>query len=133
MGFGWAQDTIRIDGPDQQILQGVLRNRPAMVYVWATWCGPCREELPRIKQFMAGHKLRIIGLHLGGDWQGIGAYLQRENLTGLETYRISTTEARKLKLPGVPTSFVFDAKGKIVKTHYGPLTWETLLSLSRLR
>lgn len=114
-------------------MQTLLQGRPAIVYVWATWCAPCREELPRIQQFRAEHKVRIVGLHLGGDWKGIQAFLEQENLKGLETYRITTSEARKLKLPGVPTSFVFDGKGKLLKTHYGPLSWEALEGLSKTR
>jgi thiol-disulfide isomerase/thioredoxin len=107
---------------------------------WATWCGPCRAEIPDLIQLQNKYKdrLQILGLVVDDDDQdAIKEFVEKFAIN----YPIAiATDDIRLKYGGIaalPTSFVLDAEGRIVQKHEGlrdPILYETeirsLLGLS---
>ena len=97
-----------------------------LVNFWATWCMPCREEMPEIVNLLGKYKekgLRAVGIALeSGEPAEIKAFLEENRALGI-TYPILVGDE---KTPGqfgsvemVPTTYLVDAKGLIVKRYIG--------------
>jgi len=111
-----------VDG--RPISTGDLRGKVVIVNFWATWCPPCRAEIPDLVALQAayGDRLQIIGVSQDeGPIDGVKRFAadQRMNYPIVMT----TVEIEKA-FPGVtalPTSFVLDREGRIVQRHVGML------------
>jgi thiol-disulfide isomerase/thioredoxin len=97
---------------------------------WATWCGPCRAEIPDLIELQAKYKdrLQIIGLTV--DDEDAGAVQQVVKETGIN-YPVAMASAEvRLKYGGIaalPTSFMLDSEGRVMQKHEGlhdPLLYE---------
>ncbi|MGE0069537.1 MAG: TlpA family protein disulfide reductase, partial [Thiomonas sp.] len=105
-----------------------LRGRPLVVNLWATWCPPCRRELPlliRAAQQQTG--ARIVLVNEGETAQRVAAYLQRERLG--DPGVLLDPGSRLLaayQSPGLPTTLFIAADGRVQRVHIGELSAATL-------
>lgn len=104
-----------------------LRGKVVLLNFWATWCPPCREEIPsmmRLNQAMAGKQFQMLAVSINeGGAQEVEAYFKQSgtNLPAL----LDPTQgvAKHYGLTGVPESFVIDKKGVILKKVVGGMEW----------
>lgn len=90
---------------------------------WATWCGPCRIEIPWFKEFERMYKDRgfaVLGVAMDEEgWEVINPYVEKMQIN----YRILLGTDMVADLYGgvgaLPTSFVIDREGRIAATHVG--------------
>ncbi|MCY4599470.1 MAG: TlpA disulfide reductase family protein [Acidobacteria bacterium] len=101
---------------------GDWRGKVALVNFWATWCGPCREEIPHLIQLQERYPdhLQVIGISTDeGDPANVAAFADR---MGVNYPIVMATPELNREFPGVfalPTSFIVDPDGRIVQTHVG--------------
>jgi cytochrome c biogenesis protein CcmG/thiol:disulfide interchange protein DsbE len=93
-----------------------FRGSVLVVNVWASWCGPCRDEAPQLDQ--AWNALRGRGVRfLGVDHQDVRAdgvaFVREFEIGYLMAYDPEGTLAAAYGAAGVPTTFVIDAQGRI--------------------
>jgi thiol-disulfide isomerase/thioredoxin len=63
-----------------------LRGKPVLVNFWATWCGPCRDEIPKLNELAQKYpKLTIIGVNVAEDNETVSAFLKTQS-TGYEVW-----------------------------------------------
>jgi thiol-disulfide isomerase/thioredoxin len=105
-----------------------LAGKAVVVNFWATWCGPCRAEIPGMMKVYEKYKARgfeIVGISLDkGGWDVVKPYLAKNNIS----YPIVVAGQELAEayggIEGIPTSFFVDRKGNIVSRHVGALTGE---------
>ena len=106
----------------QQIINRILENNKGkVVYMdcWATWCGPCRAEMPESKKLMKeldGQDVTFVFLCLDSDEKGWKAVLTKYQLGGQHyflTQKQSSDIRKSLDIQGVPHYFLIDKKGII--------------------
>lgn len=110
--------------------------RPAVVNLWATWCAPCREEMPMLaaaQRREAG--VTFLFVNQGESASAIHAYLVDQDL---ELRNVLLDTAKQLGplvgSRGLPTTLFYDARGRLVDAHLGVLNAASLESrLRRLR
>jgi thiol-disulfide isomerase/thioredoxin len=119
--------TVRdLDG--REISPASLRGKVVIVNFWATWCGPCRAEVPDLVALQEKYKdtLQVIGI--SEDEAGVEV-VKRFAAEHKVNYPVAmmTPELEKL-FPGIsalPTSFILDRESRVVQKHVGMLTART--------
>lgn len=101
-----------------------------LVNFWATWCGPCREEMPsldRLQAKLGGERFQVVPISLDrGGTDRVLAFLKDNGIGHLTTYFDAASKSLALfTLPGLPTSVLIDAKGRQVARLIGPAQWDS--------
>jgi peroxiredoxin len=114
------------------------RGRPLIINFWATWCQPCRREMPslvRLHETMAGGGLEILAVSIDADRAAVERYLRETPLPLRVLLDPGKAAAERYGVVTVPSSFVLDPEGRVVERIDGEADWtspELLATLARL-
>jgi len=96
-----------------------------LVDFWATWCAPCREEIPVFKDLHAryGSKgLTLIGIAMDDEGATVvGPFVQENGMPYVNLLGNEEVATAWGPLRGLPTKFLLDKQGRIVDTFFGPV------------
>lgn len=97
-----------------------------LVHFWASWCGPCHDELPELAKFIAKHRLHAYAITQAEAWSAADAYLRAQHiaLPNLLADEDGSVSAR-FHVSALPSTFIFDSRGKVVAHYLGPVDWES--------
>lgn len=106
-----------------------FRDKAVLLNIWATWCVPCREEMPaldRLQQKLGGQNFEVVALSI--DSAGVPAVKRFYEETGVRSLAIyvdpSMRATSSLHVVGVPTTVLIDRKGREIGRHTGPAQWD---------
>jgi thiol-disulfide isomerase/thioredoxin len=127
-----AAPEFKLDGLDGKPLSlAAARGKVVLLNFWATWCGPCRAEIPDLIALQQKYRdqLQIIGLTVDDDDAAMIKEVVAETRIN---YPVAMTSPEvRMQYGGIaalPTSFVLDAQGRVVQKHEGlrdPALYET--------
>ncbi len=133
-----APDFVATDLEGNPVRLTDLRGEVVLLNIWATWCPPCREEMPsmqRLHDDLSPRGLQIVavsidaaqgGVDLAGNPGGdIAAFAEQMRLTFPLWHDPAGDINRIYRTTGVPESFVIDRDGTIVKKVIGPTEWDS--------
>ncbi len=103
------------------------RGKVVLLNFWATWCPPCRREMPsmeRLRQKMTGRPLEIVALDSAETREDVQAYLAQMALGFPVLLDVDGLNTRRWKVYALPTSFLLDAEGRIRYVLKGPTEWD---------
>ncbi len=104
-----------------------FRGNPVIVNFWATWCPPCRKELPSMNRAWRKLKdqgIQMIAIDVGEDEDTIFGFLSDYPIDFLVLMDLDGTEVTRWPVKGVPTTFVIDPEGRIAYTAIGGREWD---------
>ena len=115
-----------------------FRGQVVVLNLWATWCGPCRLEMPSLDRLQAnegGPDLHVLPLSLDrGALEQVEDFYQEVGIRHLAIYRDPTgAVGRALGALGLPTTVVIDQAGREVGRLLGPAEWDGPEALALLR
>ena len=109
-----------LDGGDALPLS-TFRGRPVLVNFWATWCPPCRAELPELEKVYnhyGGRGLVLASINVDRSAEAARRFVKRQGLN-LPFYRVPESELRALGVRSIPTSVLLDGQGHVVQVYQG--------------
>lgn len=141
-----APDFQARDLSGRPVSLGELRGEVILLNIWATWCGPCREEMPsmqRLHDELADEGLRIVAVSIdaargemdpggrpGGDVEG---FVREMGLT-FDIWRDPSGRIQQTyRTMGVPESYVIDRDGVIMKKVIGATEWDSEANVQLIR
>lgn len=106
-----------------------FKGKVVFVNLWATWCGPCRAEMPGIQKLhnsIDSKEIAFVMLSLDKNEhkQKVIDYIQKHEFT-FPTYRPSGYLPEQLNVPSIPTTLIISREGKIVSTEVGATNFNT--------
>lgn len=126
------------DATGGQVTLSEWRGKVVLLNLWATWCAPCKVEMPaldRLQAKLGGEAFEVIALSL--DRSGQAAPQQFFEDSGIRSLRLfiddSAQTANRLKAGGLPTSIIIDARGREVARLAGTAEWDEDAALAYLR
>ena len=102
------------------------RGRVVIVNFWATWCEPCREEMPslvRLREKFAGKPVTVLAVNYGESREKVVKFLEHETVSLPIVLDAQKDVARDWDVGGLPMTFVVDAKGRVRYSVFGARDW----------
>jgi cytochrome c biogenesis protein CcmG/thiol:disulfide interchange protein DsbE len=104
-----------------------MDGRPTLLVVWATWCEPCRRELPEIQSFARSNPgIKVVTVNLGDDVDSVATFLDEVDV---DLTTVIDTEGRltsATEVATVPSLAMLSTVGDVVARHSGELKPSTL-------
>ena len=119
-------DVLRTDGRRDSL--AAYRGRVVLLNIWATWCPPCREEMPALQRFAREYAGRVIVLGIDqGEAGTVAAQFAKERgVTFPILVDLEQQYGRTYAAVGLPTTVIVGRDGRIVKGIDGPMTLEQM-------
>ncbi|PFF02878.1 thiol:disulfide interchange protein [Bacillus thuringiensis] len=120
-------ELTKLDGTNVKLSD--LKGKKVILNFWATWCGPCQQEMPDMEDFYKEHKenVEILAINYtpsekGGGEEKVSNFVKEKGITFpiLLDKNIDVTTAYKVIT--IPTSYFIDTKGVIQDKFIGPMT-----------
>jgi len=117
--------------PGPTIDLAALSGRPVLVNLWASWCGPCREEMPVLQAAHEryGEQVQFLGVDSKDSTEAGAALLDDLGVTYPQVIDAEGELLNHLGVPGLPVTILLDDVGGIAATHVGPLDEESIEEL----
>ena len=126
----WAMEFTDLDG--KAVPMAGFKGQPLVINFWATWCAPCKEEMPDFQRLASGElgkKVKIVGIGIDNA-PNMSAFAKQNGITypllvggpaGLDLLKTLGN-----KVGGLPYTVVLDARGDVVVNHLGRISAEAL-------
>jgi thiol-disulfide isomerase/thioredoxin len=118
------------DGTGQRMQLANFKGKVIVLNLWATWCAPCRREMPtldRLQAKLGGPKFQVVALSadMGGP-AAVRDFFRHVGARHLSVYVDPSMEAlNRLKAPVLPTTLLLDAAGREIGRLTGPTEWDS--------
>jgi peroxiredoxin len=118
--------------PDMQgnlVRLSALRGQAVLINIWATWCYPCRAEMPSMNALYHDYRARgftIVAIATDAEGKAVVApFIEMYGLTFPVVLDPQNVVGAQLRVPGIPASYVLDKRGRIVGLEIGARDWNT--------
>ena len=126
------------DGAGTPMTLASFKGKTILLNLWATWCAPCREEMPaldRLQAELGSDKFEVVALAV--DRTGPDAaqkFLDGIQVKNLKLYSDTTTRSGSaLKAIGMPTTILIDPEGREIGRMSGPAEWDSEAAKALIR
>ena len=117
------------DGEGRPRNLGEFRGKIVLLNIWATWCGPCRREMPsldRLQRLLGGSDFEVVALSIDrAGLEVVRRFYAEAGIRNLAIYIDSSGKApRALATIGVPATLLIDRDGRELGRLVGPAEWD---------
>lgn len=122
-----APDFTLRDADGEIYRLSALRGQPVIVNFWATWCPPCREEMPSMQrawESLQSQGVMLLAINVGENADTIFQFTGNTQLDFPILLDEDGTTSGAWPMKGLPTTFVIDPQGRIVYSAIGGREWD---------
>ena len=104
------------------------RGKVVILNFWATWCPPCRAEMPSMETLYQRYKdqgLEMLAVNLGENTSTVQQFIQRNGYTFPVLLDRERKSGSLYGIEAIPTTFILDRQGKIIGRIVGSIHWDT--------
>jgi thiol-disulfide isomerase/thioredoxin len=123
-----------LSGPSR--LLSDYRGTPLIINVWASWCGPCRQEmasLDRLSRRYGGTQFTVIGISTDDYPDAAMGFLQKSGTTFKHFIDTRLLLENMLGANRIPLTILVDAQGRVLGKYYGAKEWDSPEALELIR
>jgi thiol-disulfide isomerase/thioredoxin len=105
-----------------------FRGKPLIINVWASWCGPCRQEmgsLDKLSRRYGGKQFNVIGISTDDYRDSAKDFLQKSNTTFTNFIDSKLIMENMLGAGQIPLTLLINAQGKVLGKFYGAKEWDS--------
>lgn len=116
---------LNLNGEEVEISS--FRNKVVFLNFWATWCGPCKKEMPAMEKLYRKYKERgfvILGIDYMEKRDKAANFMKEMNLTFPTLLDPKGSVAKLFNVYAIPSSFLIDKKGMVRGFAYGAREWD---------
>jgi len=126
------------DGRGRDLTLAAFRGRTVLLNIWATWCPPCRAEMPtldRLQANLGGPEFHVVALSIDrGGLETVRAFYADIGIKHLDLYVSEQLRAMTaLGVAGLPTTLLVSAQGREVARKLGPAEWDSPSAISQIK
>ncbi|SNB56019.1 Thiol-disulfide isomerase or thioredoxin [Arboricoccus pini] len=126
----------RLDGNPASLAD--YKGKVVVLNLWATWCAPCKKEMPSLARLQAGfpkdHLVVLAASVDRGDDSKVENFVDAAGLTDLEILRDAKMAVpRELTLPGIPATLIIDKEGREAARILGDRDWDAAPTIATLK
>lgn len=125
-----------VDGEGRELTLADFQGRMVLLNIWATWCVPCREEMPMLDALQArlgGPDFQVLPLSV--DRAGLDAVQRFYEEIGIQNLGMYLSDERSampaLGVIGLPTTLLIDRDGREIARFVGPAEWDSPEAISQ--
>jgi len=99
-----------------------LKGQVVMINFWASWCGPCRQEMPLLEKLYAKYKpmgFTMLGINVEPDSTLAAGFLQKTPVTFPILFDTKSEVSKLYEVAGMPSTAIIDRKGNLRWVHRG--------------
>jgi peroxiredoxin len=124
-----AAPDFKVKASDGSVIElSKLKGKVVVINYWATWCGPCKLEIPGFINVYNDYKskgLEIVGVSVDeSGWSVVKPFLAKANITYPVVLADKTLKSAYGQIDAIPTTFFVNRKGMIVDHHVGYMSKE---------
>lgn len=124
-----AVSVPRLESPGE-ITIGRPGARPTVVNLWASWCGPCKDEMPAVQRFAtATPGVRVVGVAIDDAPDAAREFAREVGVRFPLGVDSDDRVGDEFGVTGLPTTLLFDREGRLASTWAGPVTEADLTEL----
>ncbi|MEI8168470.1 MAG: TlpA disulfide reductase family protein [Rhodoferax sp.] len=115
-----------LTGPSRKLSE--FRGKPLIINVWASWCGPCRQEmgsLERLSRSKGAQQFNVIGISTDDYPEAAKGFLQKAKTTFSHYIDSKLLLENMLGADHLPLTLLIDANGRILEKIYGAEAWDS--------
>ena len=125
------------DGAGRKLLLADFAGRVVLLNIWATWCPPCREEMPALdalQRALGGPDFAVVPISI--DNEGIDAPRKFYNEIGIRDLGLYWGKDVRVQLAfaafGLPTTLLINRNGQEIARIYGPAKWDKPAAITQI-
>jgi|SRR5690625_371045 len=107
-----------------------FRGEPVMLNFWATWCPPCRAEIPDMQKFYEDKDVTILAVNLYGseqDKDDVPEFIEEFGMTFPVLLDEESKVSTKYNIQPIPTTYLINSDGRIHNLAFGPLNYDLMV------
>lgn len=123
----------RVDVDTDFVLKGIvnatdinlneLKEKVVFINYWATWCPPCRAEMPSIQSLYDDYKDKIEFIFITSDNKSKVEKFYSNYNYNLPTYNMLSNAPQEINTRSIPATFILDKQAKVALSEFGPADW----------